>query len=238
VDQDVQVTLGVRAPFVSADARVATTTTPLATDAPIDLTLDVKQLELGRLFRGLDKPPTMDGHLKVAAHVDGTAAAPHLDLTAEASALSVQNPARQDTGVPSVSVGHGRLHVTYADRAARAKLDFQSAHGGMLTVDAAAHINLGYPRGVRRLVVSRVPVTGKVTAKRLDVGWIAAFNPRVESLGGQVTADARLAGTMADLQVIGDVRWKNGELVANAPSPTEPTKPLPPSSPSRPTSAR
>ena len=55
-----------------------------------------------------------------------------------------------------------------------------------------------------------MPVHGQVVAKDLDVAWVRQLNPRIEALGGQVSANAKLAGTLADPQFIGDVRWKDG----------------------------
>jgi autotransporter translocation and assembly factor TamB len=71
-------------------------------------------------------------------------------------------------------------------------------------------------------VVKKIPLHGKVVAKAFDVAWIAQFNPRVETLGGQVSANAHLTGTLADPQFLGDIQWKNGEVVATAPSPPKP----------------
>ena len=105
------------------------------------------------------------------------------------------------------------------------EIDFASAHGGTLVVDATTRVNLSYPRVKRPLDPAKLPVRGKVVAKDLEVGWIAAFSPGVESLGGEVSADAKLAGTVGEPQFIGDVRWKNGELVATMP----PKKAAPPS---------
>jgi len=77
-------------------------------------------------------------------------------------------------------------------------------------------------------VAKKIPVHGKVVAKDFDVAWIARFNDRVESLGGQVSANAKLAGTLGDPQMIGDVRWKNGKVVAvAAPRPAAPQSSAP-----------
>jgi autotransporter translocation and assembly factor TamB len=64
--------------------------------------------------------------------------------------------------------------------------------------------------------VQRIPVRGKVVAKNFDVAWLARFNDQVETLGGNVSADAKIAGTVGDPQFIGDVRWKNGKVVTVA----------------------
>jgi autotransporter translocation and assembly factor TamB len=115
--------------------------------------------------------------------------------------------------------------VTYSDRSARAEIDFASAHGGTLVVDATTSVDLSYPRVKRRLNPAKLPVRGKVVAKDLEVGWIAAFNPGVESLGGEVSADVKLGGTVGEPQFIGDVRWKNGELIATMPAPKKAAPP-------------
>jgi autotransporter translocation and assembly factor TamB len=106
--------------------------------------------------------------------------------------------------------------LTYEDRAAHADVDFASAHGGELRVDAGTRVDLSYPRVTEGIVAQKLPVHGKVVAKDFDVAWIARFNDRVEALGGQVSANAKLAGTVGDPQFIGDVRWKNGKVVAVA----------------------
>ena len=65
----------------------------------------------------------------------------------------------------------------------------------------ARDANLGYPHVAHAPPLSKLPVRGQVTARDLDVAWLAQFNPRVESLGGRVTANAKLAGTLADPQL-------------------------------------
>ena len=122
--------------------------------------------------------------------------------------------------------------MTYSDRSARAEIDFASAHGGTLVVDATTRVNLSYPRVKRRLDPAKLPVRGKVVAKDLEVGWIAAFSPGVESLGGEVSADVQAgAAPSANPQFIGDVRWKNGEVVATMPPPKKAAPPSPAAAP-------
>jgi hypothetical protein len=225
-DELVESSLSVEAPFLTASADLKLPTDALAPGAPIALGVDVKQLDIGQILRGAHMPPIGSGRLNLKLRLDGSADDPRLDLAVQAFNLGAKKPAKASVAARSAELGQGRLHVTYADRSARAELDFASAHGGTLVVDANTRVDLSYPPVKRRLNPAKLPVRGKVVAKGLEVGWIATFSPGVESLGGQVSADVKLAGTVGDPQFIGDVRWKNGELVATMP-PDKAARPSP-----------
>ena len=232
-DRHVDGTLNVDAPFVAINAGFKLPTDALAPGAPLDLRLDVKRLRIAELLRGAAMEPQGDGRITAQLRLTGSADDPHVDLTATGKDLKINRPALAASRRPAAAtaarshastaspdadettdLGHLSLHVTYAQRRAHADLDFASAHGGTLTVDAGAQVDLSYPLATHKLVVDRIPVHGKVVARNLDVAWIAQFNDRVESLGGEVNANAKLAGTVGDPQFIGDVRWKNGKIVA------------------------
>ncbi|MEA2700586.1 MAG: translocation and assembly module TamB, partial [Myxococcales bacterium] len=231
-DQQVDGTATVEAPFLRAHAAVNVSTEAPAPGAPIDLRLDVRQLDVSQVLRAAQKDPLGDGRINLKLHLKGSADQPDVDLLVDGLDLAVSRPAKaaqepvQEPGKAAkpIDIGQARVHLTYAQRAARLNLDFRSSHGGTLLVDAAAHVDLGYPRLTQeRLAVAKIPIRGKVVARNLNVAWIARFNPRVESLGGQVTADVRLAGTVGDPQFIGDVRWKNGQVVTTGPAPAAAT---------------
>jgi autotransporter translocation and assembly factor TamB len=152
--------------------------------------------------------------------VTGSAGDPKVALTVNGRDLNVKRPASADAseGPDAVDVGHADVHLTYEARAARADVDFASAHGGELHVDATARVNLAYPAVSEGIDAKKIPVRGKIVAKDFDVAWIARFNDQVETLGGRVSADAKVAGTVGAPQFIGDVRWKNGKVVTVAPS--------------------
>ncbi|HXI56635.1 MAG TPA: hypothetical protein VNO55_11290, partial [Polyangia bacterium] len=225
-DQQVDGTATVEAPFVRAHAAVNASTEAPAPGAPINVRLDVRRLDVSQVLRAAHKDPLGDGRVNLKLHLKGSADQPDLDLLVDGLDLSVSRPAKaaqEASQEPAkdgpIDVGQARVHLTYAHRAARLNLDFRSSHGGTLLADATAHVDLSYPHLTQeRLVVAKIPVRGKVVARNLDVAWIARFNPRVESLGGQVTADARLAGTVGDPQFVGDVRWKNGQVVTTGPA--------------------
>lgn len=233
-DEKIGATMNVEAPFLTASSEWHLPTDPLVAGAPIDVRLDVKHADVGQLLRGAGSGPLAGGRLNLKLRLDGSADDPRLDVGIEAFDLAVTPPAPAGKpGAPSkrtnaakagppaapVDVGHAHVHVAYADKTPKAELDFAAAHGGTLVVEAATQLDLSYPHLKRRVVPKKLPVRGKVVAKNLDVAWVAAFNPQVVSLGGQVSAKAKLAGTVGDPQVVGEVHWKNGELVTEAPPP-------------------
>ena len=242
-DQKIGATMNVEAPFLTASSELHLPTDPLAPGAPIDVKLDVKHLDVAQLLRGAGSGPLAGGRVNVKLRLDGSADDPRLDVGIEAFDLAVNAPppgakpgpgakgtrpakaATPAAAAKPVDLGHAHVHIAYADKTPKAELDFAAAHGGTLVVEAATHLDLSYPHVKRRVVAKKLPVRGKVVARKLDVAWVAAFNPQVVSLGGQVSADAKLAGTVGDPQVVGEVHWKNGELVTAAPPPGGPRKP-------------
>jgi|GEM_PF-2088810 len=209
-------TLDVDAPFAALAARFGLPTN-VAEDpeAPLDLRLDLSRLDLSQTLRAAGSPARADGRLTLALRATGSLANPRVDATLTGKELQV-NPAAGSTKTEAVDLGHMKLRVTYAAKDAKADLDFAASHGGTLRVDAAARVDLSYPRVTEGLVVAKLPVHGKVAAKDLDVAWLAQLSDRVQTLAGRVDADAKLAGTVADPQFVGDVRWKNGKVIANA----------------------
>ena len=96
---------------------------------------------------------------------------------------------------------------------------------------ATTHLDLSYPAVTAPVDLKRLPIQGTLVARDFDVSWVAPFVAQIESLEGIVTADARLAGTVGDPRVVGDVRWKNGQVVTiQAPHTSRGTAPAAPSS--------
>jgi autotransporter translocation and assembly factor TamB len=219
-DQVVDGSLSAEAPFTAAEARFKVPTDVLAAGTPLDFRLDVTRFDLGDALRGAPVAAPADGKLTLRMQASGTANDPKVDVVINAKDLSVARPATPNQPRDVVDLGHARIHFAYARRTARAEIDFASSHGGSLKVDGAAKVDLSYPRVTRGIVAAKIPIEGKVVARDLDVAWISRFNERVESLGGQVNANAKLAGTVGDPQFLGDVRWKNGNVVATVPQKT------------------
>ena len=215
-DQQVDGTLSARAPFLEVNGGFHLPADPLAGGA-LNLGLAVERLDLAEALRGSGMKPELAGRMTAHLRVTGSAGDPRVAVTVTGRDLSVKRPANASEGPNAVDVGHASIHLTYEDRAAHGDVDFASAHGGALHVDVAARVNLAYPAVTEGIDAKKIPVHGKVVAKDFDVAWLARFNEQVETLGGKVSADAKVAGTVGDPQFIGDVRWKNGKVVAVAP---------------------
>ncbi len=215
-DQQIDGTLEVRAPFTELNGDFHLPVDPLAGDA-LNLRLAVERLDLAEALQGSGMKPQLAGRMTARLRVTGSAADPKVVLTVNGRDLSVERPTRASEGANPVDVGHASIHLSYEDQAAHGDVDFASAHGGELHVDAATRVNLAYPAVTEGIDAKKLPVHGKVVAKDFDVAWLARFNDKVEALGGRVSADAKVAGTVGDPQFIGDVRWKNGKVVTVAP---------------------
>ncbi len=195
--QRVEATMGVQTSFLAATAAAKLSSTP-------------------GIFTSTSSVGAADGRANLKLRLDGSTDDPNLVLTVEAFDLELERGPAE-----SVDVGKARVRVTYADRVGRAELDFASARGGKLVIDASTNLDLSYPNPgtKRRIVAAKLPIRGRLVARNLDVGWVALLNPRVETVAGKLTADARLGGSVGNPEVIGDVRWKNGAAVATQPPP-------------------
>lgn len=220
-DQRLDGTLDVDAPFAALAARFGVPTN-LADDpdAPLDVQLDLTRLDLGHALRAAGSSARADGRLTAAIHATGSPSSPKVTATLTGKELQVSPSATSAKTPDAIDLGHMKLRLTYAAKEAKADLDFAASHGGTLRVDASTHVDLSYPRVTEGIVVPKLPVRGKVAAKDLDVAWLAQLSDRVQTLAGRVDADAKLAGTAGDPQFVGDVRWKNGKVIANAPAGT------------------
>jgi autotransporter translocation and assembly factor TamB len=217
-DQRVDGKLSVEAPIAAIDGEFHLPVAPLAPRGQLDARLNIARINLADALRVAAVKPQADGRLTLTLGVSGSADDPKVDLVLTGRELvlrPVTNTART-VRKAAVDLGHGRIHLTYGERAARGDIDVSFARGGSLKVEAIARVNLSYPRVTEGLVVKRIPVHGKAIARDLDVGWVSQFNEQLQTLGGQVTADAQIAGTVGDPQFIGDVRWKNGKVVTTA----------------------
>jgi len=215
-DQQIDGTLTVRAPFMEMNGGFHLPVDPLG-GGTLNLRLALEKLDLAEALRGTGMKPELAGRMTAHLRVSGTAGDPKVVLTVNGRDLNVKRPASAAEGPEAIDLGHARIHLTYEDRTAHGDVDFASEHGGELQVDAAARVNLAYPAVTEGIDAKKIPVHGKVVARDFDVAWIARFNDQVETLGGRVSADAKVAGTVGDPQFIGDVRWKHGKVVAVAP---------------------
>jgi autotransporter translocation and assembly factor TamB len=215
-DQRVDGALDIEGPFLKLDGKLSVPVDPLA-GGPIDVAMDLSRLDLSDALRAATaaRKPRADGRLAMKLHLTGNAQSPKVDVTINGRELQLRQP--NPVAFRNIDVGRVQAHLTYLDHAARAEIDFSSAHGGTLRADATTRVDLSYPHVTRPMVVAKLPVRGKLAARNFDIAWIAGFSPRLQTMAGQLNADARIEGSVGDPQFVGDVRWKNGKVVALTP---------------------
>ena len=141
--------------------------------------------------------PEVAGRLTARLRVTGSAGDPKVVLTISGHDLNVRRSASAAEGPSAIDLGHASIHLTYEDRAAHADVDFASAHGGELRVDAAARVDLAYPAVTEGIDAKKIPVHGKVVAKDFDVAWIARFNDRSKRSAARSAPTPRWRGPSA-----------------------------------------
>ncbi|HEY8924331.1 MAG TPA: hypothetical protein VIU64_08115, partial [Polyangia bacterium] len=214
-DRVLKGTLGVDAPAGAVDGSYSVPADLLTSGAPLHVKVEATRVDLSDVLSGLGMRPPADGKLTARLQVDGSAGDPRAEVVVDGLNLQARPPAGATGGRPTAPVDVGRVHVglSYAQRAARATFDLEAAHGGRVRAAATTHVDLSYPAVTAPVDLARLPIQGTLVARDFDVSWVSPLSARIESLKGLVTADARLAGTVGDPRVVGDVRWKNGQVV-------------------------
>jgi translocation and assembly module TamB len=213
-------TAGLTGPTLAVDAGFDVPAQAPEPGQPLRLKVDLARLAVADTLRAAGKPAQGDGTVEMHLRAAGSADDPRVDLDLIGRDLHAQMPpttSRPDGG--AVDVGRARLRLRYADRQAHANVDFASSRGGTLRIAARTRVDLSYWRVRRGVDVDQLPIHGRMVARSFDVGWVSRLSPRLETLAGQVSADAALAGTLRDPQFVGDIRWKKGHVIANVPPP-------------------
>ncbi len=145
----------------------------------------------------------LQGTVSLELSAQGTPAAPRVVLDA----------GLQQLGVGKLALGQAHLHYAYAE--ARSRLDalITAPSGGTLLLEAGLPLELSLPAlQQRELDVSRLPLEVKLLARRFDMGFLSGATEMVRSLGGVLSADAQVAGTVGAPTLQGTVKWENGRL--------------------------
>lgn len=219
-DQRVEATTRINAPSLAVAAELKAPARWPAPDEPLELRLDVPRFDIGDTLRSAGVEAHAEGTLALHLLVTGSAAAPRVDVTLDAKDVRAPRPASPKHNAETVDVGRGRVHLSYWARRARATIDLASSRGGTLRLNGALAVDLSYPHTPTAAEIVAAPIRGRIVARDFDVGWVSRLHQRLETLEGKLTADAALAGTIKDPKFVGDLRWKNGRVVANAASQT------------------
>lgn len=176
-----------------------------AAEAPLDAWIyagpvDVKHATY--LPREVGPPQDLHARARLTAHLTGTLSRPVAEATAAVSRARV---GAQD-------VGHAVVQLRYADAQARLTADATSDGGGTLRLQAGAHVDLGWPRGIAALDPPNLPVDATLAARAFDLAWLSGLVDAVRLVDGKLEGSARVGGTLAAPVFAGRLEWKDGAV--------------------------
>lgn len=143
-----------------------------------------------------------NGLVKARLSVSGTVADPQAELKLVADRL----------GVGQVALGRVDLDYRYDDAVSKAKAILTSSQGGRLQLDAQTTLDLSPLRTKAGTEWKKAPIQARLTAKHFDPAFLSNVSEMVRTIGGQLDADATVAGTLGAPLMKGRLDWKDGSL--------------------------
>ncbi|HJS91315.1 MAG TPA: translocation/assembly module TamB domain-containing protein [Steroidobacteraceae bacterium] len=174
------------------------------TPAAWSTTLTANRLPLSTLTAGRTPAVEYLGEINVGARLFGGGASP-----AEGALRIELNDAvlsrRLVSGrIERTSIGSGTLTATATPDSINAAASLTAGEIG--TLEGTLEIR----RGARRW--QDMPVTGELRAQTSKLDLVSVYVPDIDRAAGELTADAHLAGTVADPHLSGALGVSNGEL--------------------------
>jgi len=186
--------------MLAADAQRVTLAGRVGLSGPSDASLQVVGLELAP-FCTLAGDERCSGTVSLQARVGGTAEAPRLSATLRSDTLSVRD----------VELGTLTLDARYGEQKATMHGSLHHPQAGELRIDGTVPLDLAWA-GTRR-DTSEEPLTIRVYADRLDVGFARALAPtQVREAGGRLAVDVRLTGPRVAPRAEGSATLSDGHL--------------------------
>jgi len=187
-------------------------TWPPPRNAPLAVTIDARDLRLGRLSLPPAAQLKADGVL--GAHVDlrGTAANPQLAVAIDGKKLRIE---RGGTGSarPALGFRDVKLLVTYAAPSLLGKVALDDDDRGTLRARVKTRIPAADLTTPARLALGQRPLVGSLELKNMNPEGISALVPTLEVVRGEITAAFEIRGTVARPDIGGEINWRKGDLV-------------------------
>ncbi len=174
------------------------------TPASWSTTLTASQLPLSTLTAG--RTPTVEylGTINVGARLFGGGNGPAQGVLRLELKHAVLSRRLVSGRMERTSIGSGVLTATATPDAIDANASLTSGEIGTL----AGSLQIG--RGPRRW--QDMPLEGELRAQTSKLDLISIYVPDLDRVAGSLTADARLAGTVADPRLSGTIGVANGEI--------------------------
>jgi len=174
------------------------------TPAAWSTTVTASRLPLNTLTAGLTPAVQYQGAINVAARLfGGGASATQGTLRVELSEATLSR--RLVSGrIEHTPIGSGLFTVTATADSIAAEASLTSGQIGTLAG------NLEVTRGDTDW--QHMPVTGEVRAQTAKLDLLSLYVPDIDRVGGNLTADARIAGTVAEPRLSGTLSVADGEV--------------------------
>jgi hypothetical protein len=145
---------------------------------------------------------TLRGTAKAAIDVGGTLADPHVTVHADVD----------DLRLGDTSWGDAQADLVYASGALDAKLSARDRNGGVLFLQSAITLALGYPHFMQPIAWAKQSIAGKMDAHAVDLSPLSAISPRWHDVSGKLECHLTWSGTVTDPMPAGSVEVQDGAM--------------------------
>ncbi|HVE86649.1 MAG TPA: translocation/assembly module TamB domain-containing protein [Myxococcales bacterium] len=132
----------------------------------------------------------------------GTLSDPRLELVSAVEQLRMGNSC----------IGRGTVTYRYQGAVSTVAAALTTSGKGRATVDGTLKLDLSLPALRQGVTLQKAPVEVALKADAFELGVLSGTLPRVRSISGKLSADARAQGTVDSLQQQGWVEWRDGAL--------------------------
>jgi translocation and assembly module TamB len=176
----------------------------LPTEAPAHMEVTVDSLPLRDVARFLgDTTSRVEGMINGRVVVDGPAAAPRYDLAAY-----LVNARLDTVELPSISV-----EARYADGEARGTATVTHEGRNLVSAEGVMPARVGFPPSIR---ADSAPITVSIDIDSIPGSLVDRLVPAVENVGGALTGDVNITGTLDNPDMRGTLVLNNASATLPA----------------------
>jgi translocation and assembly module TamB len=167
-------------------------------------TLTASQLPMATLTAGLTPAIEYQGAINVAARIFGGDGTPIQGTLRVELSDAILSRKLESGRVDHTTIGSGVLTATATADSIDARASLKSGQIG--TLEGTLEVNRNAPRW------QDMPVAGELRAQTSKVDLVSVYVPDIDRAAGELTADAHIAGTVAEPRLSGTLAISNGEV--------------------------
>jgi hypothetical protein len=184
-----------------------------APDAPLALTLDVRDVAVSQLALPAGSV-AVDGLIGLHLDLQGSAADPRLALQVAGKGLTMAKPGQApEEGARPLTFSSARVAVTYRAPALAGRVALVDATGGSLQAVVRTRIPASARAAPATLALGTRRIAGSLHLQDMRADGLSALVPTLKVVRGLVSGAFAISGTVADPDVGGELGWREGNLV-------------------------